>query len=45
MCVDVPNFDRDIASVSKPGILKVGDIGTDGDIAGTMRERGPFKTQ
>ena len=40
----VPNFDRYIAWVPTLGRLKVGDIVTDGDIVGTIREQGLFKT-
>ena len=42
--VDVPNLDRDIAWAFTPGRLQVGDLVTDGDIAGTFREQGLFET-
>ena len=42
--MDVPNLGRDIAWDSRPSRLKVGDIVTDGDIGGTIRENGIFKT-
>ena len=41
---DVPNFDRDIAWASTLGRLKVGDIVIDGDIVGSIRGQGFFKT-
>jgi len=42
--VDVPNLDRDLAWDFTPGKLKVGDLVTGGDIVGTIRENGLFKT-
>ena len=42
--VHAPNLGRDIALVSTLGRLKVGDIVTDGDIAGRFRDQGVSET-
>ena len=42
--LNVPNIGRDIAWKSTPCKLKAGDVVTDEDISGSIRENGLFKT-